>query len=517
MALQLGEVFTINGTPTYTFVEPKKYRNLLLNLRSKGRGLVVEGPSGIGKTTAIEKAISEAGLDAKVCKLSARSPEDLPLIAELPKMKNVGIVLIDDFHKLPTPVKSCLADHMKLLADTASDTTKIIVLGINKAGDSLIHFAPDLVNRLDVVRFENEPDEKLEQLLAQGENALNTSIAMKADIVKNAQGSFYIAQLLATEVCLAANIMEETPEKRIIDNVSFEAVKANVWDRLDSAFRKRTEDFCRGTKLRREGRAPYLHVLNWLANSQSWTLDLRSAMRENPSLRGSVGQVIDKGFLKHLIDGDDNIRQTLHFDENAVQLTIEDPQFLFYVRNIPWRQFAIDVGFLSVEFERRYDFALSFAGSDRHIAHAIAEKLTENEVEVFYDKYEQARILAEDVEEYLRPVYQSEANFVIALLGPDYPKRIWTKFESNAFKDRFKDGKVVPIWFSDAQPGIFDESTRVGGISFDRKLELGPQVDAIVACLLEKLSYARNDEARIEQAMMAYPAFPAGLSSDINN
>ncbi len=297
------------------------------------------------------------------------------------------------------------------------------------------------------------------------------------------------------EVCLAANVMADCAAATNI-SISFEAVKANVWDRLEGIFRARCENFCRGTKLRREGRAPYLHILNWLANAESWTLDLRAAMRENASLRGSVGQVIDKGFLKGLIEGNEEIRQTLHFDENSLQLTIEDPQFLFFVRNIPWRQFAIDIGFLSVEFDRRYDFALSFAGADRDVAQALAEKLRENEVEVFYDKFEQARILAEDVEEYLRPIYQSEANYVVALLGPDYPKRIWTKFESDAFKERFKDGRVIPVWFSSAPPGIFDESTRVGGITFDRTRSLAEQVDAIVECLLEKLALAR----KVEQA-----------------
>jgi hypothetical protein len=57
MPVQLGEVFTRNSTPTYTFVEPKKYRNILLNLRSKGRGLVVEGPSGIGKTVGADRKL----------------------------------------------------------------------------------------------------------------------------------------------------------------------------------------------------------------------------------------------------------------------------------------------------------------------------------------------------------------------------------------------------------------------------------------------------------------------------
>ena len=42
---------------------------------------------------------------------------------------------------------------MKTLADEDSRDSKIIVVGINKAGHNLIGFAHDLVNRIDVVRI----------------------------------------------------------------------------------------------------------------------------------------------------------------------------------------------------------------------------------------------------------------------------------------------------------------------------------------------------------------------------
>jgi hypothetical protein len=53
---KLEDVFKINGVPTYTFVEPKEYNHLLMSLRAAGRRVVVEGPSGIGKTTAGRKS-----------------------------------------------------------------------------------------------------------------------------------------------------------------------------------------------------------------------------------------------------------------------------------------------------------------------------------------------------------------------------------------------------------------------------------------------------------------------------
>ncbi len=53
--LELQQVFVLSGVPVYTFVQPVEYIQLLVALRTAGRGIVIEGPSGIGKTTAVMK------------------------------------------------------------------------------------------------------------------------------------------------------------------------------------------------------------------------------------------------------------------------------------------------------------------------------------------------------------------------------------------------------------------------------------------------------------------------------
>jgi TIR domain len=493
MATLLEDVFKINGVPTYTFVEPNEYGQLLLNLRTPGRGLVIEGPSGIGKTTAVETAIHKLKLGHQILKLSARKPDDVAYIEALPEFKDAGTI-IDDFHKLNQTTRSMIADYLKILADEESRTTKLIILGINRAGENLIHFASDLVNRLDIIRFDSNPDRKVRELIKKGEAALHVEFGVTEELTKAAQGSFYLAQMLSREICLAANVLE-TPEVDKFIELSFEAVRAKVWDRLGNSFRKRCEEFCRGSRFKKEGRAPYLHILHWLGMCDDWTLDLRSAIRQNITMQGSVSQVLDKGFLRDLINQNGELREVLHFDESSEQLTIDDPQFLFYVRNIPWRKFARELGFLSYQFTRRYDFALSFAGADREIAQLLSDRLLENELAVFYDKYEQHRILAEDIEEYLSPIYQSEARFVIALLSQNYPKRIWTKFESDMFRQRFKDSDVIPIWFSDVPTSMFDESRKKGGIEFKVDENRDEQVNLIGELLVKKLGETRHENA----------------------
>jgi hypothetical protein len=484
--LKLQEVFVLSGPPEHTFVEPVEYTRLLVSLQTAGRSIVIEGPSGIGKTTSIEKAIAQAGLQDRVLKLSARKPEDAIFIGELAGHLPLGTVLIDDFHRLDDGVKKNLADLMKTLADEGASHSKLVVLGIPNVGQSLIAFGKDLANRIEVVPFEANPEHKVEELLHKGELALNFRLNIKNEIVEASQGSFYIAQMLAYDACIRSKILEKAQDVKTTED-SFEAVKSLVMERLARNFHDTTIAFARGTKLRRTGRAPYLHLLYWLSQSKNWSINTDRETDRHPEQRGSVSQVVTKGFLSDLINSSEDIQRVLHFDENNSTLVAQDPQFVFYIRNISWQSLAEEVGFLSLEFPSRYDFALSFAGADRDIADAIFQKLEDAEVEVFYDLNEQHRILAEDVEEYLGPIYASEAQMVVCILGPEYPKRIWTKFESQQFKQRFKSGAVVPVVLNTAPLGVFDEAARVGHIAWDRAGDLETQSAAVVESLLRKV------------------------------
>ena len=489
---RLEEVFKTSGLPTFTFVKPIEYDRLLVGLRTPGRGLVVEGPSGIGKTTSVLKALEQIGLLGRSLNLSARKQEDRDMISELSTMSGIGTVVIDDFHRLDTQTRQKIADYLKTLADEERPDSKLIVVGINKAGDSLVRFAADLNNRIDTIRFETNSEEMVQDLIKKGEDALNILINTRDQLVADAHGSFHIAQILCYEVCLSAGVLERCAEQKNLE-VSLETVRERVLVELGRAFFEPARQFATGPRLRREGRAPYLHILSWISQSEDWSLQLDQALALHPDHRGGVGQVIDKGFLEEHLRKHPELQDVIHYDPSTRMLSIEDPKFLYYLRNLIWNKFARQVGYLSTEFKGRYDFALSFAGSDRDIAEALFNKLTESEVAVFYDLNEQHRILAHSIEEYLAPIYRSEAEFVITILGKDYPKRIWTKFESDQFKQRFGEHSVIPVWLADTAVGIFDETSRVGGFVFDRTKDFNGQVVELASLVLRKLEESRTE------------------------
>jgi len=57
----LEEVFKLSGVPTHTFVEPPQYLAVKVAIRTPGRSVVLEGPSGIGKTSTVTRIIEELG------------------------------------------------------------------------------------------------------------------------------------------------------------------------------------------------------------------------------------------------------------------------------------------------------------------------------------------------------------------------------------------------------------------------------------------------------------------------
>lgn len=495
---KLEEVFKRSGLPTHTFVEPAEYNALLVSIRTPGRGTIVEGPSGIGKTTSVIRIIDSLGTNAPVTKLSGRNPDDYDLIAELPSMKDIGIVLIDDFHRLPDHTKHRLADYIKLLADREDKSSKVVVVGINKAGQSLLNYAQDLTGRIDTISFEANPEEKVLRLIELGESALNIRINIKSDIVSESEGSFHLAQMLCHECCVEAGVLEERKDP-FDTRSSMEVIRERVFVDLSKTFFNKAKLFATGPRLRKEGRAPYFYLMRWLASGKEWSLNIADAIRQYPEHRGSVGQIVDKGFLADHLSKNPELQDVIHFDPATSELSVEDPKFFYYLKNILWSKFCEQVGYRSVEFDSRYDYALSFAGADRDLAEGLFKFLADRELSVFYDLNEQHRILAANVEDYLGPIYRSEASFVIALLGKEYPKRVWTKFESDQFKERFGQNAVIAVWFSDAPPGIFDETAKYGGIIFDRAKPLKEEVERIGTLLCKKI----EEHKEIQKAMEA--------------
>jgi len=484
--IAVGEIFVTSGYPSYTFVPPVVYPKLKNALRQRTGGIVVEGPSGIGKTVAVTRALQEIGPDQAATTLSARDPGARERIEAVAESQPPGTWIIEDFHHLPPSLKTALADSIKLLADQSDPGCKVVLVGINNAGQSLLHGASsDLLTRITIVQFERNPDESVDELINLGEQWLNIQIPDHDRVIAEARGSFLLAQLLCRAACDAAGLTEEHPvneEPRMLD-VELGQVVDGVLEDLGLQFRDVCRRFARGKKPKRAGRAPYLQCLRWLAEGNEWSIQLDRAADLNPRYKGSVIQILRKDFLAEHIGGDPDVVKLIHLsDENF--LSVEDPRFVFYLRHIDWAKYRAEIGF-GPESSATYDFALSFAAPQRELARGLYDALTAGGFGVFFDEVERDRMLGQDLRSYLAPIYASGAEFVLVILGREYPKRYWTAFEQDQYQGRIDEGTVIPIWSADDSPAFESELTGKGGIQFS---SLSPE--------LEELDRAAEDLGR---------------------
>ena len=141
------------------------------------------------------------------------------------------------------------------------------------------------------------------------------------------------------------------------------------------------------------------------------------------------------------------------------------------------------------------DFALSFAGEVRSIVAELAILLfEEHECSVFYDFNEQHKIIGEDLTDYFEPIYKSDAEFIIVFLDRNYPRKLWTNFESDKFKERFGEHAVIPIIFKGCEPTQFDKLANIGYLSFDPEKEQSEQIKSIADIIVKKLDEKRRNE-----------------------
>jgi hypothetical protein len=483
--IRIEDVFKVNGVPTYTFVRPSAYNHIQVALRTPGRGVVIEGPSGIGKSTAVSKPVDELGLGDVVTKLSARIPQDTEYLEMLPELGSFGTVIIDDFHRLEASAQARIADLLKVTADAEDPARKLVLIGINEAGGTLIEASPDLTGRIDVIRFEAEPSSKITELVGAGEVVARVKFDAAPLIVEKAGGSFFIAQMLCLEACIQAGLLE-VPDDELHIETPYSAIQRRVVERQRDKFGAAVRNFARGTKFRPSGRAPYLHILRWLSDSDSWSINIPEEMRRHPSEKASVLVVMDRGYLRDLVRQPD-IAKLVHLSDSGV-LSVEDPMLVFYLRSFNWGDFVREVGFTQVDYAEPYDVALSFAGEDREFAEHLRDALEDLNHVVFYDHAEQHRILGEDVEAYLGPIYASGSRYVAAVLGEMYGVKRWTLFEAENYKDRIDKGQVLPIWSDKVPASAFDSTRRLGCLFFDPDKPLLAQAKEHAEVISKKLA-----------------------------
>jgi hypothetical protein len=108
-----------------------------------------------------------------------------------------------------------------------------------------------------------------------------------------------------------------------------------------------------------------------------------------------------------------------------------------------------------------FQVALSFAGEQRPLAAAVADRLsaTLGRDQVFYDRYYEADLARLDLDIYLQALYHERSRLVVVILGKDYNREEWPGLEWRAVRDLIKmksSERIVLVRVDDAPvPGVF--------------------------------------------------------------
>jgi len=462
-AISINDVFPLSGLPKITFIEPVSFNRLILSIKHIGRGLVIEGPSGIGKTTALKKAIQRLNKEQTpdFTYLAARNPNHIELINNLPNNHN-GIVAIDDFHRLTENQKKNISDYLKYLADTETDDKKLIIIGIPNTGNKLISFGYDLAGRIDIFKLTKVNNEKINELISKGEKALNIKFIKKSEYINAANGSLNIAQLLCYHSAANQDIFE-TSEKTVLIDTSFSDVIKSVKEVLNPKFENFIFSFAQigGIKDR-----TCIKLLKEIALSENGSIILNRISQLKQELAIGIDKLKRERLIENLVDSSPTCKSFIYFDRITTELVIDDPQLTFYLNFTSEKQIAKLVG--KTEELIKDKVFISYSHKDSHYMDRIMVHLKplirDEDIDIWVDtRIRPGQSWNKEIQKALNCAKVAILIISADFLASDY---ITNKELPTLIKASYDNGTIIiPLFLKPANLNRFSNITQYQGIN----------------------------------------------------
>lgn len=457
---QLQEVFKTVGLPPYTYVKPEYYGEVKGDVLQEGRHLLIEGPSGIGKTCVVFKVFEELAWD-KGTDFGYVSCRDLGAIDAISDFLKTALsgdpmrmrrLVIDDFHLLSKDTRAEIGSNLKRLSDQAfekPDPPKVILIGIPTTEASLLTDALDLGPRLGAYRFKRATDLEIDRLIDEGENALKVLFEDSSALLAESDGNFWLAQYICNKICAINGIYVEQDEPAIV-TFDLLSIRQRLMTELSQKYMPTARTMAKGKKWRPGGNKPYLEVLLALSRipESVVTFDkLLVLVPENrkagiKAIRSRIDEVIHdeaKGV---------DLRQQLAFDPDS-GFSIEDPLFRYFLSNLDEAELLADLGIdpstMAAARIYSYDIGFSFAGEVRAIVEAVNSELKSEDVVTFYDFDQQAVLLGLDLQKTLTKIYSESCRYYLVFMDANYREKVWTRFEQDILTHGGRTGHIIPV------------------------------------------------------------------------
>lgn len=446
MSISIENVFVTEGFPSLTFVKPPNYNNILIDIKKKGKPVIIEGQSGIGKTTTILKVIEDLHEDVQFKYLSGRKRDDIAEIFRLTREPDNGNYIIDDFHRLADIMKKTLSDYAKIAADEGDLTNypKLVLIGINQVGNELLSLSPDIRKRCGIHTIQAGSWDSIKKLITIGEEQLNIKFLRPKVIFNESKGDYWLTQVLCQFACIRNDVLKTQDEEKLL-SIRIKDVRKELVVKLKIAYNEVVKKFCRGKRWRPTNDS-YFITLKAVSDEDVMPIDLSEiANRGDEMVRTAVNKIKEVRLSKHISDAAE-LSSNFYYNKETHLFNIEDPALSYYIKHLDWRTLKKECGFKTKTNIYKFDVAISFAGENRALADYITTWLRIFDYEVFYDELYEANYLGSSWTTRFEDIFNKESRYVLCILDEFHKDKIWPTFERECFQERVKDESVIPIF-----------------------------------------------------------------------
>ncbi len=432
-ARKLVDVFKTVGLPTYTYVKPKYFGEIRSDIETKGKHLLIEGPSGIGKTCVVYAVFQELGWvdENDYFYISCRDPDAEEALLKylevaIDEKAPYPILVADDFHILPEQVRHEVGTRLKRLSDRIfSDDSpgKVILIGIPAAGTSILANARDLGPRLGGYRFKTADDSEISKLIDEGESELNILFENRDAILAESSGNFWLAQYICNKICSTNNIFSTMKDPTVID-FDLHYIRSRLMTEMTSNFMPTATAFAKGKKWCPGGNKPYLEILIAICKIPDLVIPFDNILslvqeRRRPGLKAVKPRIKEVIFdPSKSVD----LRKQIAFEEDYFSL--EDPLFRYFLTHLDendlYRELGVQKDKVEADNSYAYEIGFSFAGEVRKIVDYVNSALKAEDSVTFYDFDMQAFLLAEDLQAVLGKIYAVSCRYYIVFIDEFY-------------------------------------------------------------------------------------------------
>ncbi|AEV97685.1 hypothetical protein A4D02_16415 [Niastella koreensis] len=381
-SLHIDQVFPIDGTASSAFVESVHFKSLVSYLKQDRPVIVVEGPCGAGKTTAIKKAIEKlhSRFNSYIW-LDAGDEKNLEAISNLHKRQET-LIIIDNFHRLNYHIKQTVTQFLNSAANSSVSIKRLLVAGIPPSNKKLISTS---ANRVPTIKFGSVKSAVIMEMIEKGEEMLNVKFKKKKEILTIAGGSLCVAQYLCHFLLKEAGVFDRQRHLQSIDTSLSDAIKAVKKE----GFFKFGDFITAFFRLGGSRDRTCIKLLKLLAATENGTINLGNIRSLHRGLSIGIGSLLDEQLITALLSKGESYDQLLYFDaEKKNTLLIEDPQLLFFLKNTEEEELATLSG--KRPLKKRDKIFISYSRKDEEYFDRVLSHLkaafSEDQLDVWSDR-----------------------------------------------------------------------------------------------------------------------------------